>query len=221
MGRLIEVCCTSLHDALEAEAGGASRIELCRDLGIGGVTPEPEVLQSVLAAVRIPVNVLVRPRGGDFVFSEEEVARMLSDIVSCREAGAAGIVIGALRPDGRVDTPVMQRLIAAARPLPVTFHRAFDVCADPLEAFEEICRLGCERLLTSGHEADAFAGRFLIAELVGRARGRISVMAGCGVRPRNIAALQAATAAPEYHSSAHGPDGRTAREVVKSLVGTD
>ena len=218
MSRFIEVCCTSLHEALEAEAGGARRIELCRDLSIGGITPEPEILRAVLGAVRIPVNVLVRPRGGDFVFSEKEVSQMLSDIVVCRKAGAAGIVIGALRPDGSVDTPMMQRLIAAARPLPVTFHRAFDVCADPLAAFEEICALGCERLLTSGHEADAYAGRSLIAELVGCARGRITVMAGCGVRPYNIAALQAATAAPEYHSTAHGPDGRTVREVVRQLV---
>ena len=100
MSRFIEVCCTSLHEALEAEAGGARRIELCRDLSIGGITPEPEILRAVLGAVRIPVNVLVRPRGGDFVFSEKEVSQMLSDIVVCRKAGAAGIVIGALRPDG-------------------------------------------------------------------------------------------------------------------------
>lgn len=218
MARFLEVCCTSLHDALEAEAGGASRIELCRDLTVGGVTPAPETLQAVLACVRIPVNVLVRPRGGDFVFTETEVSRMLSDIARCKEAGAAGIVIGALQKDGRIDLAAMRRLIEAARPLPVTFHRAFDVCADPLTAFETLCALGCERLLTSGHEPDAWSGRALIAELVRLSRDRIVVMAGCGVRPHNIAALQAATSAPEYHSSAHGPDGCTARRIVRSLV---
>ncbi len=218
MGRFVEICCTSLLDALEAQAGGGSRIELCRDLSVGGVTPDTEVLREVIAALRIPVNVLVRPRGGSFVFTPEEVERMLSDIEVCKAAGASGVVIGALWEDGSVDADTMRRLIAAARPMSVTFHRAFDVCADPLTAFEEVIELGCERLLTSGHEADAYTGRGLIAELVRRAQGRIIVMAGCGVRPHNIAAIETASHAPEYHSTAQGSDGRTARETVARLV---
>ena len=129
---------------------------------------------------------------------------MLEDIRHCRELGAAGVVIGALTPEGSVDLPVMRRLLAAAkdgRPLSVTFHRAFDETADPLAALEEVIALGCDRLLTSGHAQDAYAGRALIGDLVRRAAGRIVVMAGCGVRPGNIAAIARDSGAPEFHSS--------------------
>ncbi|MBQ9660788.1 MAG: copper homeostasis protein CutC [Bacteroidales bacterium] len=196
-----EACCPSLEAVLAAGRTGARRIELCGRLEIGGVTPPEELLRAALAATMLPVNVLVRPRGGDFVYDEAEVQAMLAGIRLCRTLGANGVVIGALTRDGRVDLPVMRRLIAEARPLQVTFHRAFDETADPLAALEEIISLGCGRLLTSGHAPDAFAGRFLIGKLVRRAAGRIVVMAGCGVRPGNIAQIARETGAPEFHSS--------------------
>lgn len=196
-----EACCPSLEAVLAAERTGARRIELCERLEIGGVTPSEELLRAALAATSLPVHVLIRPRGGDFVYDEGEVRTMLSDIARCRKLGASGVVVGALTPGGAVDVPVMRRLVAAARPLSVTFHRAFDESADPLAAFGEILSLGCDRLLTSGHAPDALAGRALIGELVRRAGGRIVVMAGCGVRPGNIAQIARDSGAPEFHSS--------------------
>lgn len=203
MDRFLESCCVSLEQARYAEEHGASRIELCEQLEVGGVTPSRELLEAVIAAVGIPVNVLVRPRGGDFHFNASEVQQMLDDIRACQQAGAHGVVIGALDADGHIDMPTMRKLVSEARQcgLSITFHRAFDVCADPLEAFEQIISLGCDRLLTSGHEADAYTGRFLIAELVRRASGRIVVMAGCGVRPSNIDEISRVSEAPEYHAS--------------------
>lgn len=216
--RFLECCVTSLEEALEAQAGGAQRVELCEQLSVGGVTPSIELIRSVRERLTIPVNVLVRPRGGNFVFSEEEVEAMLKSIEECREAGINAVVIGALDERGNVDMPVMRRLIEAARPLKVTFHRAFDVCANPLKAFEDVISLGCERLLTSGHEATAYDGRRLIGTLVRNAAGRIIVMAGCGVKPYNIVEIERVSEAPEYHSSAHGPAGTTDREVVSKLA---
>ena len=201
-----EACCTSLEAVLAAERTGAQRVELCERLEVGGVTPSEPLLRSVLAATHLPVNVLVRPRGGDFVYTEEETQAMLESIRLCRELGVNGVVIGALTSAGEVDLPLMRRLIAAARPLSVTFHRAFDETADPLAALEDVIALGCDRLLTSGHAPDAFTGRALIGELVRRAAGRIVVMAGCGVRPGNIAEIARACAAPEYHSSCVSED---------------
>lgn len=199
-----EACCPSLEAVLAAGRTGACRIELCERLEIGGVTPSEALLRAALAATDLPVNVLVRPRGGDFVYDEAEVQAMLESIRLCRALGAHGVVIGALTPAGRVDLPLMRRLVAAARepaPLSVTFHRAFDETSDPLAALEDVIALGCDRLLTSGHAPDAFAGRALIGALVRQAAGRIVVMAGCGVRPGNIAEIAAASGAPEYHSS--------------------
>ena len=196
-----EACCPSLEAVHAAARTGARRIELCERLEIGGVTPSESLLRAALAATALPVNVLVRPRGGDFVYDETEAQAMLAGIARCRALGADGVVIGALTPSGAVDLPLMRRLIAAARPLSVTFHRAFDESADPLAALEDIIALGCDRLLTSGHAPDAYAGRALIGELVRRAGGRIVVMAGCGVRPDNIARIARDSGAPEFHSS--------------------
>ncbi|MBR5723939.1 MAG: copper homeostasis protein CutC, partial [Bacteroidales bacterium] len=161
-----EACCTSLEAVLAAERTGAQRIELCERLELGGVTPSEALLREVLAVTHLPVNVLVRPRGGDFVYDGAEEQAMLESIALCRQVGVNGVVIGALTPSGGVDAPLMNRLIEAARPLSVTFHRAFDETADPFVALEEIIALGCDRLLTSGHAPDALAGRAMIGELV-------------------------------------------------------
>lgn len=201
MEYFLESCCTDVEQIRRAQEAGARRIELCEKLAVGGVTPSAEMLKAAISVAKVPVNVLVRPRGGDFVFSAAEADSMLRDIELCREAGAAAVVIGALDSRGDVDMPLMRRLCDAASGLSVTFHRAFDVCADPLAAFEDVLALGCDRLLTSGHESDAFKGRFFIAELVERAAGRIIVMPGCGVRRSNIARIAADTGAVEFHAS--------------------
>lgn len=201
MEYFLESCCTDVEQIRRAQEAGARRIELCENLAVGGVTPSAELLKAAISVATVPVNVLVRPRGGDFVFSAAEADTMLRDIELCREAGAAAVVIGALDSRGEVDMPLMRRLCDAASGLSVTFHRAFDVCADPLAAFEDVLALGCDRLLTSGHESDAFKGRFFIAELVERAAGRIIVMPGCGVRRSNIARIAADTGAVEFHAS--------------------
>ena len=201
MEYFLESCCTDVEQIRRAQEAGARRIELCENLAVGGVTPSAELLKAAISVAKVPVNVLVRPRGGDFVFSAAEADTMLRDIELCREAGAAAVVIGALDSRGDVDMPLMRRLCDAASGLSVTFHRAFDVCADPLAAFEDVLALGCDRLLTSGHESDAFKGRFFIAELVERAAGRIIVMPGCGVRRSNIARIAADTGAVEFHAS--------------------
>ena len=201
MEYFLESCCTDVEQIRRAQEADARRIELCENLAVGGVTPSAELLKAAISVATVPVNVLVRPRGGDFVFSAAEADTMLRDIELCREAGAAAVVIGALDSRGDVDMPLMRRLCDAASGMSVTFHRAFDVCADPLAAFEDVLALGCDRLLTSGHESDAFKGRFFIAELVERAAGRIIVMPGCGVRRSNIARIAADTGAVEFHAS--------------------
>lgn len=204
MAHILESCCTSTEQALSAIRNGAGRIELCSCIEVGGITP-PDSDISRAVALGTPVNVLVRPRGGDFVFSPEEETQMLRSIECCRELGAAGVVIGALTQEGDIDIPMMRRLIAAAhggsRPLSVTFHRAFDECREPFKALEEIISLGCERLLTSGQKPSAQEGMELIAELVKRADGRIIVMPGAGITPDNLALIEKQTGAVEFHGT--------------------
>lgn len=197
-----ESCCASLESVLRAVKAGTNRIELCRDLSVGGLTPSKEMISAALeAAGSIPVNVLVRPRGGDFVYSREEIGQMLASIGMCKELGVNGVVIGALTADGSVDLNGMRRMLDAARPLHVTFHRAFDECTQPSAALEDIIGLGIERLLTSGHCADAYEGRFALQALVKQAAGRIVIMPGCGITPANVAEIAAISGAREFHGT--------------------
>lgn len=218
MGRFIECCCTSVNEVLEAVAGGASRIELCEELKTGGITPSRILLEKVLEVCPIPVNVLVRPRDGDFVFNEEETEQMIESIETCKKLNVNGVVIGALKRDGYIDKKTMNRLMAAARPLSVTFHRAFDCCSDPYMALEDIISLGCDRLLTSGLAVSAYEGRELISKLVSIAGDRIVIMPGAGIKPSNINEINRITRAAEYHGSAHSEHGSTDRRVVSQLV---
>ncbi len=218
MGRFIECCCTSVDEVLEAVAGGASRIELCERLEVGGVTPSAELIEKVMSVSTLPVNVLVRPRGGDFFFNEEERLQMIEDINLCKNLGVNGVVIGALDGDGNIDVDLMKSLMVEAKPLSVTFHRAFDCCTDPYKSIEDVIALGCDRLLTSGLSTSAYEGRELISELVDMAGDRIIIMPGAGVRPSNIAVLSKETRALEYHGSAHSEHGTTDRKVVSQLV---
>ena len=217
-GIFFECCCQSVHDALEAQAGGAQRIELCSRLEVGGVSPSAQLISEVLGAVSIPVNVLVRPREGNFCWTLGEAEEILETISICKGLKVNGVVIGALTPDGQIDMPLMSRFIAAARPLDVTFHRAFDECAEPFSALEDIISLGCNTLLTSGQAPSALEGSSLIASLVGQAAGRITVMPGAGINPSNIRQIVLATGAREYHGSARGPAGTTSRVVVSQIV---
>jgi copper homeostasis protein len=220
---IIENCANSAHSALLAQAGGADRVELCASMPEGGTTPsigEIRVARKLLTHTKL--HILIRPRGADFCYSTTEVDCMLADIQAAREAGADGVVMGALLPNGDIDVATMHRLIEAASGMAVTFHRAFDVCRDPLAALEQIIALGCSRLLTSGQCATALEGASLIARLISAAHGRIVVMPGCGITPTNIAQLARLTGATEFHLSARSevPSQMTFRRPEVSMGGT-
>lgn len=183
---LVEACVDSVASALAAERGGARRLELCDNLYDGGTTPSAGMLSAVKAAVRIPVFVIVRPRGGGFVYTDEEVMVMRLDVEAARMLGADGVVIGALTPDAEVDVERVPALVAAANGLPVTFHRAFDLARDQARALDVIAQCGVSRVLTSGGAPTAREGADAIAALVRHAAGRIAIMAGGGVREENI-----------------------------------
>lgn len=203
-----EVCAESAGAVRAAVAAGAHRIELCADLSAGGVTPSAALLSAaVSAAGPLPVHVLIRPRAGDFVYSPGELSAMLASIALARRAGAAGLVIGALTRDGQVDLPACQALVAAARPASVTFHRAFDETADPLAAFGQVLTLGADRLLTSGAADTALAGADLIADLVRRSAGRLTVLPGGGITAANAAQIVTRTGVAELHFSARPRPG--------------
>ncbi|TCV97520.1 copper homeostasis protein [Luteibacter rhizovicinus] len=198
----LEIAAGSLVSARVAQEAGATRVELCASLESGGVTPSYGQIATVRDALRIPLYVLIRPRAGDFFYDGAERDTMLADIGHCVRAGCDGVVIGALDADGDVDMSFCRELIAEARGLGITFHRAFDVTRDQCEALERIVSLGCERVLTSGGMRSAWAGRERIAALVRQADARISIMAGAGVDPSNVAALVAETRVREVHASA-------------------
>lgn len=209
--RRIEVCCVSAGDVLEARKGGAVRVELCTAISSGGVTPSIGLVRNAVCAADggLLVNVLIRPREGGFCYDEHEILTMLEDIEACRNAGADGVVIGALTPEGDIDLAACRRLMDAASGMNVTFHRAFDVCREPQKALEQIIELGCDHLLTSGQRPAALEGAALISELVRQSAGRITIMPGSGVNPDNIAEIESLTLASEFHS--------TARDLVPDL----
>ena len=202
MARILEVCVGSVESAAAARDGGAARVELCSALEIGGITPSIGLMQRVRKVEGVAMHVLIRPRGGDFLYNEEEALCMEQDIIAARECGADGVVIGALTADGNIDTTLCRRLVKAAQGMHVTFHRAFDMCCDPLRALEEIIELGCDRILTSGQAATAAEGIALLAQLTAAADGRITIMPGCGVNSGNAARILQETGATEIHASA-------------------
>lgn len=199
---VLEIAANSLASALAAQEGGASRIELCSALELGGLTPSPGQVALVRDKLSIPVYVLIRPRAGDFAYAEEEHATMLADIAYCAAAGCDGVVVGALTADGDVDVTRCRELVSAANGIDVTFHRAIDVCRDPATALEAIISLGCARVLSSGSAASAMEGSANLRRLIEQAAGRIGIMPGAGIGAGNIAALMAATGAREFHASA-------------------
>ena len=199
---LLEIAANSAASALAAQAGGADRIELCTALEVGGLTPTHAQIAMARERVDLPIYVLIRPRAGDFVYSDLEFETMERDIRNCAALGCDGVVIGALDAEGHVDVPRCRTLIAAAGTLGVTFHRAFDVSRDPRRALEDIVALRCERVLSSGARDSALAGAALLRELVVQAGGRITVMPGASIDDTNIATIRTLTGAREFHASA-------------------
>lgn len=181
----LEVCSFSLQSCLTAQEAGASRIELCGGLAEGGTTPSAGLIKLVEQQVTIPIYVMIRPRGGDFLYSETELEVMRADIKLAKSLGADGIVLGVLNADGTVDEVNTKELVELANPLPVTFHRAFDMTRDPSEALEAVIRTGAVRILTSGQRPTAEAGAELLKKLVEQAGKRIEIMAGAGVSATN------------------------------------
>ncbi|MQY04705.1 copper homeostasis protein CutC [Actinomadura macrotermitis] len=203
MSLTYEICIEDVQGAVAAAKAGAHRVELCAALFEGGITPTLGTLRAALAAAPgVRVHPIIRPRGGDFIFDAHEADAMEHDVRLAREAGAHGVVIGALTPEGTVDVPLTERLIAAAGGLPVTFHRAFDMTADPFAALDTLAGLGVARVLTSGQEVSALEGAPLIAELVRHAGDRIVIMPGGGITDRNVARIVAATGVKEIHFAA-------------------
>ena len=197
-----EICVDSVAGVRAATAAGADRVELCADLFEGGITPSLGMIRRARTVAGIGLHVIIRPRGGDFVFDDDETAAMLDDVAAARAEGADGVVVGALLPDGRIDETRTRALMAAAGPLAVTFHRAFDMTPDPVAALETLVGLGIERVLTSGQDATALEGLPLIADLVRRAGNRIVVMPGGGITERNIARIVEGARPKEIHVGA-------------------
>jgi copper homeostasis protein len=212
---LVEAAVETLEAALAAADGGAHRIELCTDLARGGTTPSVQLLRDCRSQLLLPIFVLVRPRPGDFVYTAAEHRTMIEQICRAKEAGAHGIVTGSLTASQQIAETTTAELIAAARPLFVTFHRAFDVCVDQAAALERLIRLGVDRVLTSGGAPTAPEGIERIRQLVTQAAGRIEILAGGGIHGENVARLVRETGVREVHFSVR--DVGKVQEVVKAL----
>lgn len=198
---IIEIATSDLATTKSAVEGGADRIELCANLAEGGTTASYGTLVECREKFSLPIYPIIRSRGGDFLYTDEEFDIMLQDVKLCRQLGFDGVVIGFLHIDGTVDVDRTSKLIDAAYPLGVTFHRAFDRCKDPFEALEQLIKIGCERILTSGQQPTAPEGLELLALLNKAADHRIIIMPGSGVAPENIKSLKESTGCTEFHAS--------------------
>jgi copper homeostasis protein len=196
---IIEVCVNSAISAIEAQKGGANRVELCDNLHDGGTTPSAGSIQFARRNLQIGLFVMIRPRGGDFLYSDGEFEIMQEDIRMAKNLGADGVVFGILHRDGTIDKKRMMELMNLARPMGITCHRAFDMTADPFQALEDLISLGVDRILTSGQQPTASQGAGLIRELIARAKGRIILMPGSGVKEHNVVELIRETGASEVH----------------------
>ncbi len=205
---LFEICTNSVESCLAAQNGGANRVELCAAIPEGGTTPSYGEIVMARELLKIKLHVIIRPRGGDFFYSPLEIETMIRDIEVCKKLNVDGVVFGCLNADGTINMEAMEKLMNASKGMSVTFHRAFDVCVNPKQAIEDIIHLGCNRILTSGQEKNAELGIPLLAELQKIAKGRIILLAGCGVNENNIAKIATETCINEFHFSA--------REIIPS-----
>ncbi|WP_301098940.1 copper homeostasis protein CutC [Otariodibacter sp.] len=198
----IEVCVDNLESVITANQFPIDRIELCSALSVGGITPNYGLLKQAVAISKIPIAVMIRPRAGDFIFSEYEVQAMLSDIEMAQNCGITNIVIGALTPLAQIDIQTIKRLLIVAKGMKITFHRAFDLCTDPFLALSQLINLGCDRVLTSGQAKTAFEGIPLLQQLVDKSQNQIQIMAGCGINSENVTEIIKCTQVPQIHFSA-------------------
>lgn len=216
---VFEVCVDSVEGAIAAQAGGANRIELCCSLHEGGLTPDEKLLHAVRSEVDLPVHVMIRPRGGNFHYVASELDEMMRKIESVQSLGADGVVLGVLTPEMEVDTETLRRLIDAASPMQVTFHRAFDISTSLVRSLEEIIAAGADRILTSGGEQDAATGATRLAELVPAAHSRIGIMAGGGVRLENVKDLVLVSGVREIHTSLRRQNGDRHEQRKEPIIG--
>jgi len=191
----------SIESAIAAERGGANRVELCSSLIEGGVTPSPGLIGQARKGLSIGLHVLIRPRGGDFCYTSEEFEVMQRDVLAAKKLGADGVVLGILRREGTVDVQRTRQLVDIARPLKVTYHRAFDMSLDPIGSLEDVVRTGAERILTSGGAENAIAGARTLRQLVDVAGEQVIIMAGGGISPQNVRTLIEETGVREVHAS--------------------
>lgn len=202
---IFEVCANSIESCIAAQAAGAQRIQLCQALPEGGTTPSYGFVKLASQLLTdVSLHVMVRPRAGDFCYTEYDLLQMEMDIGICRELGIDGVAIGCLNRHGHIDKAAMQRLMPKCEGMQVTFHRAFDVCCDPFEALEDLVELGVERVITSGQEDNALKGADLIARLEQKSKGRIAIMAGAGITADNICEIARKSKVKEYHFSGKG-----------------
>lgn len=199
---VLEICAYNIQSALIAERAGANRVELCASAPEGGITPSMGTLKLTRDQLHIELYPIIRPRGGDFLYDDDELAMMRQDILLCKSIGCEGISTGIQLADGNIDVEKMKRVIEWAYPMNVTCHRVFDSTPDAFRSLEELISIGCERILTSGHASSAPEGAELLAKLAEQADGRIIIMPGAGVRAGNIKALRDASKANEFHTSA-------------------
>ena len=221
MNYIIEIATSDFLTTQSAVRGGADRIELCANLAEGGTTPSYGHIRLCREAFDILIYPIIRPRGGDFLYNDQEFDQMMHDVKLCKELGCDGVVIGLLNNDGTIDKKRSAKLVEAAYPLGVTFHRAFDRCRDPFEAMEVIIDIGCERILTSGQKPLAPDAAGLIAELNTAADSRIIIMPGSGVRKENIKELARQTGCVEFHSSLRAQIKSDMQFVHPAFAGSD
>ena len=215
---LLEVCCGNRQSAINASEAGAQRIELCRDLHLGGLTPSHEDILYCQEHLPLRTFVLIRPRGGDFCYTDEEFETILSDIIFCREHGIPGVVIGFLKEDLSIDVEKCRRAMQAAGPMQVTFHRAFDRCKDWQSALEQIIDCGFHRILTSGQQPTATQGADTLAKIVEKARQRITILAGSGVGSENVTELIRRSHVDEVHASCKLKEEVSQKEEIELII---
>ncbi len=198
---IFELCAETMDACVAAREGGAHRIEICSSLSEGGLTPSRDLVSTAIERTGLPVHILVRPRSGNFLYSNEELSVMAEEIVCMKQLGAAGVVLGLLKPDGSVDVATTRVMVKVARPMAVTFHRAFDATPSLSEALEDVIATGCDRVLTSGGERDVVAGASRLTELVRQSKDRIQIAVGGGLSLQNAASLSRLTRADHFHGS--------------------
>jgi copper homeostasis protein len=199
---MTEVCTDNINSAITADIAGADRIELCQGLSEGGLTPSPALIKWCCSNLELGVAVLIRPRGGDFLYNQMEFSLIKDDVIFCREAKASGVVVGFLDSEGNVDKGKLREIVAASGEMEVVFHRAFDRCNNWEKALEDIIECGCVRILTSGLHDTAYEGRFLLKEIIEKAGDRIAILVGSGILPSNVKEIYEITRFREVHFSA-------------------